>query len=365
MMIEKIYLQNFRSYSQKEFAFSPHLNLIVGQNTKGKTNLLEAIFSLAHGGSFRTEIDREMIEFGKELGRIKGIVYSLGNRLTGEKREWTLEMVITPGKIMGKKVPVKKYLVNGLGKRMIDFLGILKVVLFWPEDLALVTDSPVKRRRYLDSVLSQVDKEYRRCLFSYEKGLRQRNKVLEAIRDRRAYRQQLIFWDQLLVKTGYYLTRKREEYINYINSLSLPNFSYFFRQYQLIYDKSVISQARLQQYTEEEIAAAMTLVGPHRDDVRFQIFNPKSKEKKDVSHFGSRSEQRLAILWLKLGELSYIEQATKEKPVLLLDDIFSEFDQENRNFILEIINGQQTILTTTDLEIVEGKSLKEFKVIRL
>ena len=403
MNIHQISLSNFRNYPKKTFVFSPVNTLIIGDNASGKTNLLEAVFSLATGGSFRTESDREAIEFGKEVGRVQGVILTpnlfrgknpVGNTESGrdpspasrrtqddsERKE--LEVLLSTGIVMGVKAPLKKYSVNGVGKRMVDFAGILKVVLFWPQDMDLVTDSPSLRRRYLDSVLVQVDREYRRSLISYDKGLRQRNRLLEAIRDQGAHRHQLMFWDQLLIKTGEYITKKREEYIEYINSCQLSAclqarqvVSCQFEGYQLIYDKSVISATRLEQYKEEEVAAGVTLVGPHRDDFEFRIKNDELRKTKDtsdgvrmhssevegfrnLSHFGSRGEQRLAVLWLKLGELAYIEEKTGEKPVLLLDDIFSELDHEHRKIIFEVIGNQQTIITTTDEHFIENKLLK-------
>lgn len=364
MTIQNLTLSNFRSYSKKVFSFSPTTTIIIGNNAIGKTNLIEAIFFLSIGKSFRAEKDTEMIAFEKELGRVRGEIIQSTNQ-----EKITLEIVLTRGEVMGMTAPIKKYLVNGVGKRMGDFVGTLKVVLFWPEDLELVTDSPSLRRRYLDFVLVQVDREYRRSIISYEKGLRQRNKVLEAIRDRGAHRHQLLFWNQLLIKAGEYITEKREEYINYINSFQRLASSVQLKGYQLIYDKSVISEARLAQYSEEEVAAAATLVGPHRDDVIFQITDNRQqitkKEIRNLAHFGSRGEQRLAILWLKLGELAYIEETTGEKPILLLDDIFSELDHEHRKIVFNIIGNQQTIMTTTDLHLVEKNKLANSQLIQL
>lgn len=363
MTIEYLNLQNFRNYTKSNFTFSPQTTIIIGPNASGKTNLLEAIFFLSIGKSFRAEKDTEMIGFGKEMARIKGEITKLN------EEEIELEAVLTMGEVTGMKAPVKKYTINGVGKRMVDFVGNLRTVLFWPEDLELVTDSPSRRRRYLDFVLMQTDREYRRALQSFEKGLRQRNRVLEAIRDRGAHRHQLLFWDQLIIKTGEYITKKREEYINYINSYQRLASSAQLKGYQLIYDKSVISEGRLHQYSEEEVAAGVTLVGPHRDDIEFRIKNLelriKNEEDRNLSHFGSRGEQRLAVLWLKLGELAYIKQLTEEEPLLLLDDIFSELDHEHRKIIFDIIGAQQTIMTTTDLHLIEKSKLKDVELIEL
>lgn len=371
MILESIHLSNFRSYKKESFSFSQKTTVVIGDNAIGKTNLLEAIFLLSTGKSFRAEKDMEMVEFGKEVGRAKGTVKQFGHEDYKEDDEEyvELEIVVTRGEVMGTKTQIKKYSVNGVGKRMLDFAGRLKAVLFWPQDLELVTDSPSTRRRYLDFVLIQIDREYRRTLISYEKGLRQRNRLLEAIRDSGAHRHQLIFWDQLLIKNGEYITKKREEYIDFLNqtkNLEPASSVGVFRTkntfYKIEYDKSVISRARLDQYGEEEIAAGVTLVGPHRDDFEFRI---KNEEERNLSHYGSRGEQRLGILWLKLGELAYIEKVSEDKPILLLDDILSELDHEHRKIIFDILDNQQTIMTTTDMHFIEKDKIKEMKIIQL
>jgi len=251
---------------------------------------------------------------------------------------------------------MKKYLVNGVPRRQIDFVGNVRAVLFSPGDLELVTDSPSLRRQYLNSVLIQTDREYRRNLLSYERGLRQRNKLLDCINEGKAGRSQLLFWNQLCIKSGSYLTDKRQAFINYINMYVLDDF-----YYRLIYDKSIISQSRLDEYRDEEVAAKSTLVGPQRDDFivtksqsagwrtnhppalafdksRWRAGNDQQGTYRDVSRFGSRGEQRLAVLWLKLAEFSYIEDQTEERPILLLDDIFSELDHSHREEILKVVD---------------------------
>jgi DNA replication and repair protein RecF len=199
--------------------------------------------------------------------------------------------------------------------------------------------------------LVQVDREYRRNLISYERGLRQRNRLLDLINEGKAHRHQLLFWNQLLIKAGSYITDARAAFINFINSYNLLT-----TPYHLIYDKSVISQARLDQYALEEVGAKATLVGPHRDDIQFKIQDTRvpSKDEKlrDLNKYGSRGEQRLAVLWLKLAEVSFIEEKTGERPILLLDDIFSELDEKHREFVLGIIGKQQTIITTAEEEVL-------------
>ena len=332
MPITKIHLTDFRSFTDKLLSFSSKTTVIVGPNAIGKTNILESIFLLSTGKSFRARIEEEMINYGQELARVKGLI--------GENK---LEVLLTRGEIKitntsVSKVSKKRLLVNGIPKRLVDFAKNFHVVLFAPQDMDLVTESPSLRRRFLDILLSQADYEYRRCLLSYDKGLRQRNRLLIKIREEGVSRSQLYFWNNLLVKNGDYLAKKREEFIGFVNQT--PSFNS--KSYELKYDKSSISQMRLDQYKEEEVMAGTTLVGPHRDD--FVFF----ESQRDLSSYGSRGEQRMAVLWLKLAELSYLEKSLQEKPTLLLDDIFSELDHEHRDIVSEMTKGQQTIITTAD-----------------
>jgi DNA replication and repair protein RecF len=349
MILTRISLSTFRSYAKKSFDIHPYVTLIVGANAAGKTNIIEAISMTSTGKSFRADSDREVIRWGEELAR----VVSRGS-------EETLEIVITTGEVSGRKAPSKKFLVNGVPRRGIDFVGNLHSVLFWPEDLELVTDSPSLRRRYLDRVLVQVDREYRRNLSSYERGLRQRNSLLDRIQEGTAARSQLLFWNQLLIRAGTYITESREAFLAYVNACSLEGCSY-----RIDYDRSVISEARLLQYAEEEVAAGATLVGPHRDDIEFKIKNTTKLQLEEyadtfipLSAYGSRGEQRLGVLWLKLAELSFITEKTGNRPILLLDDIFSELDEKHKKLILDVIRKQQTVITSAEYD-VEGLLKKE------
>jgi len=351
MLISKLRLNSFRNFKTKLLEFSPKITVIVGPNASGKTNILESIFVLATGKSFRARVEEEMVNYEADIARVKGRVASDGNILD-------LEGVLTRGLIdIGKSAPEKiarkKLLVNGVAKRLIDFAGNLKVTLFGPWDLDLVTESPSLRRKFLDTVLSQVDREYRRASLSYEKGLRQRNRLLLRIREEGLSRSQLVFWDKLLVKNGDYISSARSEFIGFINSTKALNEE----KLELYYDRSAISEARLEQYAEEEVAAATTLVGPHRDDFIFK------REKRDLGRFGSRGEQRMGVLWLKLAELSFIEEKSGERPTLLLDDIFSELDHKHRKIVMKVSDKQQTIITTADPHFIE--SIPEVEKIEL
>jgi len=357
MFLKRLQVQGFRSYRVKTFKFDKGTSLVVGNNAVGKTNLMEAIWMLAVGKSFRATNEVQLIRNGDELARVEG-----------KFGEDDLEMVVTRGEVGGERVPKKRYLVNGVAKRRMDFVGKLKVVLFRPEDLELFLGSPAVRRNYLDDVLEQVDSEYRRSLLTYKKGLRQRNKVLWKIREGEAQRGQLLFWDKLLIKNGEVLMEKREEFIKFVSeAFERARISKIFGGLEMVYDQSIISPARIEKYAEREVAAGVTLVGPHRDDFSIVTSNKKqgTKRGRDLAVFGSRGEQRLAVLALKLAELSFVTSKVGERPVLLLDDIFSELDHEHRADVLEVVGQQQTILTTTDLHLVENKYRKKMKVYRI
>lgn len=346
-MLKSIHLQNFRSYKKADFTFSQTSTLVVGPNTIGKSNLLEAIFLISTGKSFRTEKDAQMISLGKDIGRVSALVDDL-----------KLEVVVTNGNVGGVKSQYKKFLVNGVAKKRVDFAGNLISVLFSPSDLDIIVDSPSLRRNFLDNVLEQVDRDYRIASIAFSKALRQRNALLELVKDTGFKNEkQFEYWDSLVIQNGQIITQKRQEFIDFVNDSKKDIFDFY-----LSYDKSIISAQRLDQYKLEEKAAGVTLVGPHRDD--FSILM-KGKSEEDVKYFGSRGQQRLAILQLKTLEILFIEKTMGKKPLLLLDDIFSELDSGHINLVLEKEGKQQTVITTTHKEFVGKSFLKRMDVIEL
>lgn len=351
-MIKEVLLNSFRNFKSKKLNFGDGITVIVGHNASGKTNILESIFLLSTGKSFKATHEWEIIQYEMELARVSGVFEE--QLLDGVDTEdnQKLEVLITRG-LNGW--PKKRMLVNGVARRLVDFAGNFKVVLFGPWDMDLVTESPSIRRKFLDTVLSQADKEYRRSILSYEKGVRQRNRLLWRIREEGLSRTQLLFWNQLLIKNGDYITKKREEFIEFVNASKSLNST----NYQLTYDRSIISEGRLEQYKDEEVASATTLVGPHRDDFIF------FEGKRILASFGSRGEQRMGVLWLKIAELSYIKDKSGNIPTLLLDDIFSELDHEHRDVVIKIAEGQQTIITTADEHFLENFSKNNCQIINL
>lgn len=356
MILSELVLSNFRNYENRRFEFSEGINVVTGKNASGKTNLLEAVYLLATGNSFRARIIDEMVLFGEELGRVTGYLKD-----ETEKRE--LEIVVTKGEVAGQKTTKRKYLVDGTSKRKKDYLGMMTAVIFRPEDMDMLTGGHEIRRSFMDGVLSQVSESYEISLSTYTQALRRRNKLLDAIREGLVSRYSLAYWDGLLIKHGMTLTEEREKLTGFINNLWTR--SELFNQLKMVYDKSLVSEARLEQYKDEELAAGYTLVGPHKDDFRVES-GPSSPEAtkglRDLAIYGSRGEQRMAVLALKLGEIYFSEDTGGEKPILLLDDIFSELDEIHKKEVLRVMLNRQVIVTTAmklDVELFEGAKIIE------
>lgn len=362
MIIKNLTLQNFRNYTKDSFSFSPHTTIIIGPNAIGKTNLIESIFLLATGKSFRAEKEKQLIQFGKSVCRIGAEIFAPSDRVTlhsqTDEEQEKLEIVFVD---QGTAFLKKKYLVNGVSRRRVDFAGHITTVLFTPLDLELVSGQPSNRRRFLDEVLEQIDIDYRVAHTTYTKALRQRNALLEQVQEtgiRPA--KQFAYWDEVLIRTGQVLSYKREEFIEFINAKQKDFFPCL-----LTYDKSVISEERLLQYKDAEVGSGVTLVGPHRDDILIQTYHEKLKELVDVRYFASRGQQRLITLELKLAQITYMKTNTQKEPLLLLDDIFSELDSNNIEKIFYLAGKGQVIITTTHEEFVAGLGLKDVEMIEL
>ena len=333
MRLERLTLDHFRSYVKQVFHFGT-TTVVVAPNGAGKTNILEAINLLATGVSERAGETSEMIQFNAEIGSVAGVVEH-----NDERSE--LSVVLTKGSYMGKATPKRRYLVDGVARTKSALVGKLSVVMFRPEDMRLIEGSPSRRRGYMDETLSMAHTDYARALSVYEASLKRRNRLLDAIRDGLARREQLSYWDQSIIKNGNILSDYRRDFLDYLSGLATS-----FGSYLLEYDASTISPSRLAQYSEAEVAVGYTLVGPHKDDFVIR------SEGRDLMKYGSRGEQRLAVLFLKLGNLQYIEEKLKIKPILLLDDIFSELDQEHREEVVKMCEGRQTIITSAEEEVV-------------
>ncbi len=224
----------------------------------------------------------------------------------------------------------------------------------------IIIGGPSLRRRLLNEILEQTDRDYRNAFSVYEKALRQRNALLYNARETgERNEKQFEYWDKLIIENGNIVTLKREELIENINNFPKDVFDFI-----AFYDKSTISEERLAKYKDAELASGVTLVGPHRDDIGFSMLDNSTNSTHDIKSFGSRGQQRLTILQIKLAELSLIEEKTEVRPVLVMDDIFSELDSGHIKLIFDILDKQQTFITTTHKEFIDSK-LKDFQVIEL
>ncbi len=324
-------LQHFRNYVQRTFLFPKQTTIIVGKNTVGKTSIVEAIALLAMGGSFRAEEVEEMIQFEEEVGRVKGQVFN------DEKTE--LEVLLTRGEVQGRKTLRMLFSVNDVRRRKKDFVGKFFTVVFRPEDMRLVEGSPARRRQFIDTILCATDQSYAGSLKTYEDALKRRNRLLLQVQENTMPRSTLTYWSMLICKHGSTIQQKRSDFFATFGGVSFPI------HFSLLYKPSLINEERMAEHLEREILAGHTLTGVHKDD--FEIHFNGGRDL-DVAHYGSRGQQRLAVLWLKMCELDYVFQQTHSRPLLLLDDILSELDEEHREQVLSLLTVGQAIITTAD-----------------
>jgi DNA replication and repair protein RecF len=339
MSLTTLKLKNFRNHKNASFSF-PLTTVIIGRNTVGKTSILEAIQFLSLGKSFKADKDMDAISEGQDFANIEAKIMDTDGKTT-------LTVVLAKR----ENGFSKKYMVNNVARRLSDFISHFPSVLFTPEDLEIVTDSPSLRRNYINTILCQTDKKYRISLGIYEKAIRHRNRMLYLTREGKKYfgPAEFEYWDNIVIQNGNILTDERETFVKHVNTADKQVFPF-----DIFYDKSTISTERLLKYYDAERASATTLVGPQRDDFFFRFRGTE----KAISEFGSRGEQRLTIFQMKIIETFYIKEKIDIFPTLLLDDIFSELDNTNIHRVLDLLPHQQTIITTTHKEFVPEKILK-------
>ena len=363
MRIKKLKVENFRNLENLDIEFSEGINIIYGNNAQGKTNIIESIYIFSFGKSFRANKDIELLKFDKE--------YFLSN-IKIMKKDRELEMDFGFDKISNKKM-IK---VNGvIQKKISDIIGKLNVVVFKPEDIKIVTDSPSIRRKYIDYLISSISKSYLENITKYKKVMEERNNLLKEIKLRLKGSRKLDetdsnfldVYDKLLSKLNceIYNERKRvieklNNYIydihlklteNYINNekLHIKYVSNVAEDIEKMYNN--LSKSRL-----NDINKGYTSLGIHRDDYIISI------NSLDVSIYGSQGQKKSSIISLKLSELKVIEEVIGEKPVLLLDDYMSELDEKRRLKFLDIIEDIQIIITTTHKISIDGKENTYFYV---
>ncbi|KRN04871.1 DNA replication/repair protein RecF [Holzapfeliella floricola] len=351
MYLKQLNMVNYRNYKQLNVQFSPNINIFIGKNAQGKTNLLESIYYLAFARSHRTNVDRQLINFESPFAKVSSRIY---------KRQTSniLELVTSN---RGKKASI-----NHLEqKRLSAYIGQLNVVLFSPENLNLIKGSPSQRRRFLDLEFGQIDNRYLISLARYQRILKQRNTFLKKM----TYQKEpdFLYLEVLtrqLVDVAAIVIELRLKYLTHLEQMAkdihfqisnqtetlafhYQTANYDFKQKN---DKQTVVDFLINQFSKvqnREIKLGTTLIGPHRDDINFEIND------KDLQSFGSQGQQRSCVLSLKLAEIKLIKQVTHESPILLLDDVLSELDSKRQAALIEIIDEDiQTFITTTDLDSV-------------
>ena len=340
MELNQLSLAHFRNYTTKIIKFNQPTTILVGPNAIGKTSIVEAIHLLASGDSFRATKIEQMIEFEAELARVKGKVHTNGD-------EVTLEVILTRGEVQGKKVQKRIFSINEARRAKRKFVGQLLTVVFRPEDMRLVEGSKRRRRDFMDIPLSLIDSEYLRAINTYSKALIRRNRLLTQVREGEMPRSTLTFWTLTVLKHGQIIQEKRQQFLEFFKSVDFPV------PFHVEYDASLMTEERMNKYADREIAAGHTLIGPHKDDLIVKLAvetEASGEERRDIALYGSRGQQRMGVLWLKTCELAFLEHETQEKPLLLLDDVLSELDDNHQQLVLSLLDGHQTIITTASLE---------------
>ncbi len=337
MKILSLELQDYRNYRELKLELSPGINVLYGDNAQGKTNALEAICLCATAKSHRGTKDRELIRFGEEEAHIKVMV---------EKRGVPCRVDVHLKKNRAKGVAV-----NGVPlRRVADLFGILHVVIFSPEDLGIIKDSPAERRRFLDMELCQLSRIYAHNLIRYHKVIAQRNKLLKEWDEQPELRDTLDIWDQQLVSYGVPLIENRRSFIRDLNQLVREihfSISGGKEQAELSYVPNVEAEELgrvLARERSRDLKARTSLTGPHRDDMIFLVNGV------DVRRFGSQGQQRTAALSLKLAEIEIVKKVIQDSPILLLDDVLSELDGSRQKQLLQRISHIQTVVTCTGLD---------------
>ncbi len=337
MIIKSLELQDYRNYDTLNLAFDRGTNILYGDNAQGKTNILEAIYVSATTKSHKGSKDRDIVNFHKEEAHIRTFLEKDGV-------ETRVDMHLRKSKSKGIAIDGQKI------KKAADLLGICNVVFFSPEDLGIIKDGPVERRRFVDMELCQLDSFYLYNLNHYNKIVNQRNKLLKDLYFNPDLRDTLNIWDSQLVSFGSKVIERRRLFAEQLNEIIYDihkRLSGDREEISVRYEPDVEIEEfekKLQCSQEKDIKLKQTTVGPHRDDFSFLI------EDVDIRKFGSQGQQRTAALSLKLSEIELVKKLTKDTPILLLDDVLSELDSNRQNYLLSSIKDIQTIITCTGLE---------------
>ena len=347
MFIKEIKLENFRNYDFEKIELNEKTNIIFGDNAQGKTNILEAIYISSLGKSFRTNKDKELIKENKALAKVE-ISFIKNNREEKTKLE------------LSEK---KLFYINGIPlKKTSEIIGKINVVLFTPEDIGILKDDPLRRRKFLNIMISQLRPLYIHVFSQYKKTLEQRNNYLKQIKYENKSKSNLEIWDEQLIKFGTKIYEYRKEFIEKINHkiksihLGITDEK---ENIEIKYKTNINIEnyeEKLKNSREVDIQKGYTSVGVHRDDFEIYING------KNAAIYGSQGQQRSSIISLKLAEAEVIYDEIEDYPVILLDDFMSELDKKRVKGFINNIKNNQVLITTTDKISLDTMVYNLFKV---
>ena len=348
-MIKKLKLENFRNHKNLEVELG-YTTVIIGPNGAGKSNILEAVSLISFCRSYREETKSNLIHFESDFSRV-----STDN----------FEICLIKSPVASLRAKKK-----GVVRKAVDFVGELPAVIFSPESFNIVMGGPNERRRFLDMMLSETSKSYISNLVDYNKIKKQRNHLLRNIHQGASKPSELDYWDKELAGLGNLIIKERISAIDFINPIISGLYEEISGQknskLEVVYQKSSPNLAEdLVHFRQKDIVTERSNFGPHRDDLLF-LFNGRN-----MARFSSRGEIKSALLALKIAELKYLEKELKKKnldkrePILLLDDVYSEFDADHKKHLSKLLIEYQTIITSADNSILDEKMLGDAKIIDL
>lgn len=344
MIVNKLIIRNYRNFKEAEAELNDSLNIFIGDNGQGKTNLMESIYIASIGRTFRLNSENELINFFENKSSVE-------IQLIKNNYNLKIEIVLEKNK-------KKQVFINGVKlDKTSEMIGILNNVIFTPDDMKIIKGSPIERRKFVNIDISQIKPKYKYLLNKYKKVTTERNLILKNYYTKYENNDIINIWNDYLVNIGTEISIYRNEYIKKLKKYAADiysNISGNKEKLDIIYysnigcidlDKDDIKKVfyeKINSNFNNEIIRGTSLYGPHKDDILIKIND------KECKYFGSQGQQRSAILALKLAEIEIIKEEVGEYPILLLDDVLSELDNKRKSYLIEHIKGIQTIITSTD-----------------
>lgn len=345
MIVKSLKIKNYRNLKEVELNLNEDLNIFIGNNGQGKTNLLESIYVCSIGRTFRLNSENELINFNENKSIIEASI---------NKNNYDLKIDLILEKNKRKQVFFNGVKLDKTG----EMIGVLNNVIFTPDDMKIIKDSPIERRKFINIDISQIKPKYKYMLNQYKKIVSQRNNILKNFYTNNSNKDIINIWNDYLVNIGTELIYYRNDYINNLKKYAVDIYSDLSGNNEMLdisyksnignindKDKSYIKKIfleKLENNLDNEIQRRVSLYGPHKDDLSIKING------KECKYFASQGQQRSAILAIKLAEIEIINKEIGEYPILLLDDVLSELDNSRKGYLIKYIKGIQTVITTTD-----------------